>query len=280
MELKLKHHTLVYLIPGILVLVVLSFMAAPLVPSGIDWSIAFRPAAWEMIQLRSPYNIAGFFNPPWAALVLVPFAIFPEQVGRVLLIFVGFVAYAYIGYRLGGSRWAIVAILLSPPVMHNMLNGNIDWLSLLGLVMPPQIGLFFVTMKPQLGIAIVIFWLVESWRTGGYRKTIQVFWPISLATLLSFLLFGLWPLRATVEISLWWNTSLWPMSIPVGLALLVAAIRRHDIRYAMGASPCFAPYILFHSWVIALYAIIRSTPETITAVIGLWILMAIRLSGG
>jgi hypothetical protein len=142
--------------------------------------------------------------------------------------------------------------------------------------MPPQIGLLFIAMKPQIGVAIVIFWLVDSWRTGGYRQTIKVFWPLTLATILSLLLYGLWPLRARVEVDLWWNASLWPISLPVGLALLVASLRKRDISYAMGASPCFSPYILFHSWIIAVYAIVRSTRETIAAVIGLWILIAIR----
>lgn len=279
MKLKPEHRNYFYILLGALGMVVFSFIAAPFVPPGRDWSIAFRPAAWEMIYLRSPFNVPGFFNPPWTAVALIPFAIFPEQVGRVLMILTGLIAYAYVGYKLGGSRPAILAVLLSPLVMHTMLNGNMDWLSLLGLVMPPQIGLFFVTMKPQLGIAVVIYWLVESWWTGGYKRTIQVFWPITLVTLLSFLLYGFWPWRARVEVDLWWNTSLWPMSLPVGLALMVAALRKWDIRYAMGASPCFAPYILFHSWVIALYAIIRSTPETIAAVIGLWVLVAIRFFG-
>lgn len=275
-ELKLNYRTIGYVLIAILVLVGLSFAIAPFAPAGVDWSIAFRPAAWELLHLRSPFNVPGYFNPPWAAFVLIPFAVFPEQIGRVLLMLVGFIAYAYTAHKLGASKWAILAVLLSPLVMHNMLNGNIDWLPVLGLAMPPQIGLFFVTMKPQLGVAIVIFWLVESWRKGGYRETIKVFLPITVVTLFSFLLYGLWPLRAAVEVNLWWNTSLWPLSLPVGLVLMVVAYRKQDIHYAMGASPCFAPYILFHSWVIALYAIIRSTTETIVAVAGLWILVLIR----
>lgn len=258
----------------------LSFLIAPFVPPGVDWSTVFRPAAREMLYLRSPFNVDGFFNPPWAAMAFIPFALLPEQVGRVLLIFVGLVAYAYIAYKLGGSKWAVTAIVLSPPVLHNMLNGNMDWLALLGLVMPPQIGLLFVVMKPQIGAAVMIFWLVESWRTGGYRQTIKVFWPIMLATGLSFLFYGLWPLRARVEVGLWWNASLWPLSLPVGLALLITSLRKRDIFYAMGASPCFSPYILFHSWIIAVYAIVRSTPETLAAVIGLWMLVIIRYFGG
>jgi hypothetical protein len=273
---KLNHRNFIYIIAGIVMLLVVSFIIAPFIPSGIDWSTVFRPAAQEALHLRSPFNVIGFFNPPWTAIALIPFAIFPEQVGRILMIFVGLIAYAGIAYKLGGTKWAITAIVLSPPVMHNMLNGNIDWLALVGLIMPPQIGLFFITMKPQLGAAVVFFWLVESWRTGGYRQTIKVFWPITLATLLSLLLYGLWPLRASVEVDLWWNASLWPVSLPVGLALLVAALRKRNIAYAIGASPCFAPYVLFHSWVGALLAIVTATPETIAAVIGLWILIAIR----
>jgi len=69
------------------------------------------------------------------------------------------------------------------------------------------------------------------------------------------------------------------MSIPVGLVLVVTSLRKRNIFYSMGASPCFSPYILLHSWVVALYAVIRSTPETIAAVVGLWILFAIRLMG-
>ena len=273
---KLNYRNFIYTIAGISVLIIFSFIIAPFVPSGIDWSTVFRPAAREMLYLRSPFNVPGFFNAPWTVIALIPFALFPEQVGRVLLIFVGLIAYAYIAYRLGGSKWAIVAIMLSPPVMHNMLNGNIDWLVLLGLVMPPQVGLLFIVIKPQIGVAVVIFWLVESWRIGGYRQTIKVFWPVVCATILSLLLYGLWPLRARVEVDLWWNASLWPVSLPVGLALLVTSLRKRDISYAIGASPCFAPYILFHSWVTALFAIVSSTPETIAAVVGLWLLIAIR----
>jgi hypothetical protein len=69
------------------------------------------------------------------------------------------------------------------------------------------------------------------------------------------------------------------MSLPVGLVLIVTAIRSRKLAYAMGASPCFSPYILLHSWVVAVYALIQSTPETVAAVIGLWLLVLIRYAG-
>ena len=34
--------------------------------------------------------------------------------------------------------------------MADLATGNIAWLTMLGYIMPPQIGLFFVLIKPQL----------------------------------------------------------------------------------------------------------------------------------
>jgi hypothetical protein len=273
-----KQKNALYMLFGVLILTS-TWGLSVYFPRGVDWHTAFRPATLELLSGRSPYNIQGFFNPPWTLLPLIPFAVLPENVGRALLVIAGFIAFAYTGHKMGGSKLATTAILLSPPVMHCTLNGNIDWLALLGVIMPPQIGLFFVSTKPQIGIAIAAFWLVESWRDGGWRETLRVFLPITLTGILSLLLYGMWPLRAGVEVGLWWNASLWPMSLPVGLVLIVTAIRSRKLAYAMGASPCFSPYILLHSWVVAVYALIQSTPETVAAVIGLWLLVLIRYAG-
>jgi hypothetical protein len=245
-------------------------------PSAVDWDTAFRPAAIKMLSGRSPYEVEGFFNPFWTLIPLLPLAVLPEQVGRSALFLLTLISLTYTAHRMGAKLWAVILILLSPPSIHGLLNGNIDSLALLGLVFPPKIGLFFVTTKPQIGVAIVIFWAIEAWREGGFRQLLGTFLPVTIVFLISLLVFGPWPLRAQVEIDLWWNASLWPTSIPVGLALLIAAIRKRSLQFAMGASPCLSPYILLHSWIIALFAIIRSLPELTMAVIGLWILIIIR----
>jgi hypothetical protein len=133
-------------------------------------------------------------------------------------------------------------------------------------------------MKPQIGIAVAPFWLVEAWRVGGWKLVLKTFLPFTIVLLLSFVIFGIWPMYSfSYRVSeVWFNASLWPMSIPVGLALFVASIRKRKIEYAMAASPCLSPYALFYSWTGALLAIVSSTPETIAAVVGLWILIAIR----
>lgn len=264
----------------ILIGLIVSAIISPLVPAAVDWTHVFRPATLEILKGHSPYLVHGYYNPVWALLPLIPFALLPEAVGRMLLIFVALGAFSYTGYKLGASRISIIALLLSPLVMHELITGNIDWLAALGVVLPASLGLFFLVIKPQIGIGVIIFWLYSSWKEGGIKNTIRTFAPVTIAYGLSLIVFGFWPLLATETLNQFWNTSFWPVSIPLGLALLVTAIRKNDIRYAMGASPCLSLHVLFHSWVIVLLAISSSAPETIAAVVGLWILVAIRVAGG
>jgi hypothetical protein len=69
------------------------------------------------------------------------------------------------------------------------------------------------------------------------------------------------------------NTSLWPTSIPVGLALLVTSIKTRKINYAMVASPCLSPYVLLHAWAGALVSIATLNAEMIVVVISMWALV-------
>jgi hypothetical protein len=253
-----------------------SFLVAPLLPSAIDWDTAFRPATLLLLRGQTPYSNPLMIHAPWALIPLIPLALLPSAVGSVILIICGLISYTFVAHRLGAKTISIIFLLLSPPVFHVLLNGNLDWMAAIGFVLPPQFGLFFIAIKPQMGIAVAIFWLVEAWRQGGIKQVFKVFAPFTIALLLSFAIFGLWPLGAFRTQNYWWNASLWPMSIPVGLALLVAAIRKRKIEYAMAGSPCLSPYVLFHSWVGALLAVVSSVPETIAAVIGLWILVIIR----
>jgi hypothetical protein len=262
-------------------LILVSFFVAPYVPPAVDWSRFFRPAILTLLSGGSPYGNIYVIHAPWGLLMLTPLVLLPEAVGRVLLIFCALGAYSFIAHRLGAKPLAIVFLLISPTVMHLLLNGNLDWLASLGFILPPQIGLFFISIKPQIGIAVAPFWLIEAWRQGGWKQVLRTFAPFTLVLLLSFVIYGPWPLGAVEATGVvWWNASLWPMSIPVGLALLVSAVRKRKIEYAMAASPCLSPYVLFYSWTGVLLAIIASVPETIAAVVGLWILVAIRFFAG
>jgi hypothetical protein len=268
---------------SLMVFIGLAVAVASSLPDGIDWELTYRPAALAMLQGRNPYDSevapeAPFFAAPWGLLPLIPLAVLPVEIGRALLLFISMGCFAYTAKRLGAGLAGVVAFTLSPPVVHCLLNANVEWLPLLGFVLPPQLGLFFISVKPQTGFAVGLFWFVEAWRRGGWREVVRIFAPVTIALLLSFGLYGLWPFRfsSVLGIAQNFNASLWPMSLPIGLALLVAAIRTRKVEYAMPASPCLSPYVLFHSWSSAVVALSSRTPELITAVIGLWIVVILR----
>jgi hypothetical protein len=254
----------------------LVWVVAAYLPFGDDWHHTFRPVALNLISGRSPYVYETFYNPPWAVVPLVPLALLPENVGRALLLLISLVVFAFTAIRLGARPVALVFFLLSPPVMQSLLTGNIDAMVALGFVLPPPIGLFFILIKPQIGGAVALYWLIESWRKNGPREVIRVFGPVTIGLAVSFLVCGLWPFHFGHAVGSSWNASLWPISIPVGLALLTAAVHRRRMSYAMGASPCLSPYLALQSWVGAVASLVASTPETVAAVVGLWIVVIIR----
>ena len=274
-----SHHTILKIKRGnpigALIICLVMIIAAMVLPPGIDWRDTYRPATLTLLSGKSPYEVDTFFAAPWALIPMVPLALLPERIGRAILFVVGIITFAFVAHRLGASPISMVAFLLSPPVLHCLLNSNIEWLVLIGLILPPQWGLFFITIKPQIGVAVILFWLIEARRQSD-PEIIRVFGPVSLILLISFVLFGLWPTRFSTPLAYHFNASLWPYSLPIGLTLLTTAIRKRKIEYAAGASPCLSPYVLFHSWSGALIALSSSTAEMIMAVIGLWLLVIIR----
>jgi hypothetical protein len=259
---------------SILILCVLALtipILSPTLPYAVDWITAFRPAIREMAALRTPYSVDGYFNPAWALILLAPFAALPEPFGRAALLLASIAGFVLVGIKAKARPFVIGAFMVSPPVLQCLLNGNIDWLPLLGFFMPPTVGLFFVLLKPQVGIVIAVFWLVEAWRKGGIVEVGRVFLPVSMAFAFTFLLFGFWPIAATPVVNATWNASLWPYLVPLGLVLIVAAIRGREARFAMAASPCLSPYVALQSWSAVLVAILPLQTEALVAIAGLWL---------
>jgi hypothetical protein len=145
-----------------LLIIILVVLASLYLPPGIDWIDTYRPATLALLSGKSPYSVDIFFIAPWELIPLIPLALLPENIGRAILLLLGISSFAFTAYRLGAKPSSLIAFLLSPPVAHCLLNSNIEWLPLLGFIMPPRIGLFFITIKPQIGISVGLFWLVEA----------------------------------------------------------------------------------------------------------------------
>lgn len=269
---------MIFLFVGVFVL--LAVAGALFLPEGVDWSWVVRPGCLALLQGESPYETVAYFGfPPWALLPFIPLALLPEAAGRGIVFALGLGGFAFSIWKLGGGRIALLAFLISPPVWHSLLNANLDWMPVLGFVLPPWLGLFFISVKPQMGSVVAILWLVEAWQSGGFRQVLRVFAPLSVILILSLGIFGLWPAHfwEISSVSEGWNASLWPASIPIGLVLLVIMLRKRDIRFGMVASPCLSPYVLLHAWSGALAALARLPIEMIAAVAGLWIMVLLNV---
>ncbi len=239
----------------------------------VDWNIAFYPATRLLLHGQNPYAVPYFHNPVWALIPLVPCAMLGQQVGGLLLFFFTLFTFAFMGLRFKAKPVALVALLLSPLLFYNLFLGNIDALVLWALLLPPPVGLFLVALKPQVGIGIAAYLAFTSWRDGGWRKLLWTVAPVILGLGVSFLVFGNWMTSSSEDVlSAYWNLSLFPWSVPVGLLVLAVALWRHRETISASASPFLAPYVSLGSWSIALLGLLDSNLLMVGIVFGLWLL--------
>ncbi len=247
---------------------------------GVDWHETFYPAVHKVISGESPYEVPTFRNAPWTILLLAPFGLLSEDVGGILYFIASLAGYAWVAYSLKARPVAFAAFLFSPPVIYGLRMLNVDIFVLIGFVLPAPIGLFFVLIKPQMGIAMVIYWFAEAWRAGGVRAVLKTFSPVGISTILSFLIFGNWIVgRQSDLLGSFWNASLWPWALPIGLVLVALSIRDRRGDFGMAASPFLSPYLAYHSWASVLVALLRYDYQIVIAVIGMWIAGVIHSLG-
>ncbi len=215
---------------------------------GVDFRMAFRDAALRLLQGENPYSNEFFFNPPWILVFLIPLSLSSPELGTAILFVLSIFLYIFIAMKLKMNPLLIIVFLIFSPLWINLANGNIDALVALGFILPPQLGLFLVLVKPQLGIAVALFWLVQAWRAGGLREVMRVFLPVTIAYILSFIFYGFYFSGAADLVHAKWNASIFPSGIPIGLLLIVLSLIKKDIRFAIAASPFLVTYLTPHGW--------------------------------
>jgi uncharacterized membrane protein (DUF485 family) len=217
---------------------------------GPDWRNVYLPRLSEMLAGQSPYLTGGVFNPPWILALLLPLVALPPDVSSAILAGITAACFALAAIRLHAKPASALFFLLTPAVTFSIRGGNVDFLVALGASLPPQIGLFLVLAKPQMGAILALFWLWEAWRRGRFREVARVFGPLTAAFLLSFVLYGNWVGHALrlADGHAYWNTSLFPASIPIGIALAIVSFRSQKPGFALAAAPFFSPYVGAGSW--------------------------------
>ena len=238
---------------------------------GVDWRETYYPATTLLLHGQNPYLVRTLHNPIWGLFPLIPFVLTGEKWGEIVMFFVAFGMYAYVARVLGASPIALILYMSSPLIAYNLMLGNIDWLVVFGFIMPPSLGLFFVLLKPQIGIAVAIYWLWTSYKSGGIKNVGKTFSPVIMSIAISFFLFGNWLVGKSDNLMFAsWNLSMFPYSIPIGLALLYIAHKKYAC--AVSASPFFSPYMSFGSWSIVQLGLVDNDLLTFAITFGLWAL--------
>lgn len=239
-----------------------------------DWGV-FLSSVLAFLHGENPYLIGeGFrkvYEPFWTYILLSPFALLPLWPGRILLFVVSLLAFAVTAVKMGAKPWQVVLFLTSASVMGDVYDGNINWLVTLGLWMPAPIGLFFVMMKPQIGIGIAIYWFYASWKEGGARQVFTTFAPITIAYLLSFWIYGFWIKSLIGMPANPANISAFPYSILFGLLVLFFSIRDRNQNLSALSGPLFAPYVTRQNYAVSLLSLFQYPYLFIAAWIILWI---------
>lgn len=231
-----------------------------------DWHVTFYPAGQNWLD---PYeNSFHLVYPPWLAMILAPFTLFPEDVARGL--FAAFsVGLTAVGVRqLGGGFASLLLVLLTPFYVTLLVRGETDALPVagLGLIMLEPVGwqvvgLALLALKPQtMGFAaafLALFTLQTAYTQGQYTRLRQLVLGFGAILLISFLLYGAWPLDILERLPDLYrvdDVSSWPYGLPVGLFLLWHAYRRRSLAWAALATYFFVPYVNWYS--LAGYAVI------------------------
>jgi len=217
-----------------------------------DFRAYFYPATRLFWTGQNPYTVPGFYNPPWLLALLAPFALLPERWAQAAFFACALCALLLVCYKLRLGRLGTLAFLLSFPAVYSLLYGNLEWLVLLGLLLPPRVGVFFMLIKPQVGMGALVCWIVQAWRKRGARGVLGLLWPVGLAVLLSMAIYGPWPLgfatAADNSTMHGLNVSAWPWLLPLGFYLVAETIKTPDLKKSLLIGPALSPHLVQGSW--------------------------------
>lgn len=146
----------------------------------------------------------------------------------------------------------VLAAFTAMPLFWVLWLGQVDAVPMLGLALLPW-GIPLVMIKPQVGV-----WYVWAWWRGQPRK-----WHIAVAVgafiALSFLVWGVWPLKMTPPPNLTnaYNLSLWRLAWPLGLLAVAGALLERDPDRALALGSLGTPYLQGTGYILLLPVLAR-----------------------
>jgi hypothetical protein len=234
----------------------------------------FRRGVANFMQ---PYTVGGFVHPPWILPLIAPFTLLPLELSVLVQAVCYFVLMAAIIYKFGGDFTAVLITLTSFIAVDAVIEMNVDWFALIGLLVPVEISAVFLLLKPQLALG---YYFGIHWRK----------WPVILAVgiavvALSSLIWPNWIFDIldrvqSQSVQRFFNlapSKLLPLSpflswiIAAGLAW--QSFRRQDPPLGIVAWFFFTPYIALYSLVLLLGILaIRWRLLAIIITVSMWLI--------
>jgi hypothetical protein len=200
-------------------------------------------------HINDPYQIRGFVDPPWTAILLAPFSLLPLPIAVLIQLCLYFVIITAVIRKFGGNAKTVLLVLLSFIAFDSALELNVEWLVYLGLLVSPIFSGPFLLIKPQDALG---YWLTLK-RRDFVRAVILI---LSLF-LLSLLLWPGWPIQMiqailTNTVGRSYNLAPitmmpWPIAVAIGLALSWFGFKRRDPILAILGWIFFSPYLTYYS---------------------------------
>lgn len=202
--------------------------------SGNDWEKFYGHL---FANIRDPYQVEGFVNPPWLSLLL-PYGLLPIRYSNALNLLINIVALLIVIRYVKGGWLGIVLTITNPLFWDTMRLNGIEWVPLIGFMLPAAWSMPLLVLKPQsLGLAALIKWKKEKFNW-------KVLLPLVICLGLSFLIWGNWVRPDLLSMTKFGhNFSFWPVSILFGIYVLYLAWKNNDEILGAAATPMLVPYI-------------------------------------
>lgn len=239
-----------------------------------DW-IVFMDGVGAWLAGLNPYQLSDgkiFVSPPWSLFVFASLS----WADRAVAMLFPSLALLFVAYRLR-KPWLIPIVGASLPFLMLTVYSNIDWLIMIGAVVGGRIGVIFDSIKPQVGLFVIA---AEVGKRKTWRARFWLLLPLVLLALITFPLWRDWIDTVRAMPAVFWNFSLFPYTVPLGVVALYIAIKRGDALWGAAASLCIAPYWYVGSLVPLLCLVAaRNWKLGILFSVATWLIYFPRVSG-
>ena len=205
--------------------------------AGVDF-VTFYDAGRAVLHGVSPYTVHGYYSPIHVAILSAPLSIFPLGVAYKVYVAVSVASWLWIASKMTSDKVTRLFLIFSPLVWLSMGCGNIEFLPLMALYTNPVIGAALALAKPQMGIILIALIIYRT-------KSLYPVLVVSGIMVVSYVL-GMRVPDLTHET---WNLSIFPIGVPVAIALTVYAMKHKDSLSALASGVLMSTYVGPMSWV-------------------------------